>query len=377
MNIGFDAKRAFLNTTGLGNYSRTFIDSFIQFFPENKYFLFTPEKGNLYQPEIGSNTKIISPSSLSGKLFKAAWRTSWIKLDIAKNEIDIYHGLSHEIPLGLKDKGIKSVVTIHDLIHEKFPEYYKKIDSKIYTKKFRYACLNADKIIAISEQTKKDIIDLYRIDAKKIEVIYQSGNSVFSNILSENEKREIRNKYKLPNEYLLSVGSIIERKNLLNVIKALQHLPNVNRIPLFIVGQGKEYKHKIVKFIQENKLENQIRFLSDEFSSIPNEDLPGIYQNSKALIYTSLYEGFGLPVLEGIMSNVPVLTSAISSMPEAGGDVAFYCDPSKPESIAEQIQIILTNPSLVNEKSAQRENHLKRFEAKILTEKMMKLYQSM
>src|SRR6478735_8899366 len=126
MNIGFDAKRAFHNQTGLGHYSRTLV----QFNEEN-----------IHQ---------ILPSRFPATLFTAAWRSSWVKKDLKKLKIDLYHGLSHEIPIGIQKTNIRSVVTIHDLIHERYPEQYNPVDVKIYSKKFRYACQHADRIIATS-----------------------------------------------------------------------------------------------------------------------------------------------------------------------------------------------------------------------------------
>src|SRR6185503_6123802 len=118
-----------------------------------------------------------------------AWRSSWVKKDLKKLKIDIYHGLSHEIPIGIHKTGIKSVVTIHDLIHERFPEQYSFVDVRIYRKKFRNACIHADKVIAISEQTKKDIIEFYKIPGNKITVCYQSCNPAFGEMVSGIEKR--------------------------------------------------------------------------------------------------------------------------------------------------------------------------------------------
>ncbi len=187
MNIGFDAKRAFHNSTGLGHYSRTLIRSLADCYPEHQYYLFNPKPSSLFSfPE--KNIQEVRPASFINNIFSSVWRSSWVKNDLKKYKIDIYHGLSHEIPVGIQKTGIKSVVTIHDLIHERHPEQYNAIDVKIYNKKFRYACANADKIIAISEQTKKDIIEFYKTPEEKITVCYQSCNPAFSTAVSETEK---------------------------------------------------------------------------------------------------------------------------------------------------------------------------------------------
>ncbi len=174
----------------------------------------------------GANIHEVLPGNFFHSLFSSAWRSSWVKKDLKKNKIDLYHGLSHEIPVGIQNTGIKSVVTIHDLIHERFPEQYNPIDVKIYTKKFRYACEHADKVIAISEQTKKDIIEFYKTPEEKITVCYQSCNPAFAVQVSAEEKKRITQKYSLPEQFFLYVGSIIERKNLLNICKAVFLLRN-------------------------------------------------------------------------------------------------------------------------------------------------------
>src|SRR5437868_5242537 len=158
MNIAFDAKRAFTNSTGLGHYSRTLINSLTEFYPEHEYFLCTPKITNRFDVNDLKHIYTITPQYFPSSFFTAAWRSSWVKKDLQELNIDLYHGLSNEIPIGIEKTGIKSVVTIHDLIFERYAHQYNHIDVQIYRKKFRYACKHADKIIAISEQTKKDII---------------------------------------------------------------------------------------------------------------------------------------------------------------------------------------------------------------------------
>jgi hypothetical protein len=133
MNIGFDAKRVYQNTTGLGHYSRTLVTSLA------KYYLFAPKLTNTFNAENFKNIHAIIPSSFPSTALKFAWRSNWVKKDLIQHKIDVYHGLSHEIPFGIGKKNIKSVVTIHDLIFERYPEQYSKIDIQIYRRKFKYA----------------------------------------------------------------------------------------------------------------------------------------------------------------------------------------------------------------------------------------------
>ncbi|MBC7949258.1 MAG: glycosyltransferase family 4 protein [Chitinophagaceae bacterium] len=352
MNIAFDAKRAYHNNTGLGQYSRTLIRLLASAFPQHEYFLYNPRKSAAYQLE-GRNMHEMRPKGIPSSLFPSAWRSNWVKSDLKKHKINLYHGLSHEIPLGIENTGIPSIVTIHDLIHEKFPEQYTAIDVKIYSKKFRNACDNATRIIAISRQTKQDIMEIYKIPSSKIDICYQSCFQEFGQNFSEQTKDEVRSKFGLPKKFFLSVGSIIERKNLLNVCKAMFLLRQVVDIPLVVIGDGGKYKQKVQDFIRQHDLDNRVIFLSEKFPVTDtlrwsNIELPVIYQLATAMIYPSYYEGFGLPVLEALQSSLPVITSNVSCLPEAGGDAAYYVNPNSAEEIAEGMRLIYTDPELVD-----------------------------
>ena len=136
MRIGFDAKRAYQNGTGLGHYSRTLIQSLAKTFPENDYFLFAPKITDRFNSNLYPNLQPISPTRFPYTFLKAAWRSSGVKKELAALNINLYHGLSHEIPAGIQHTGIKSVVTIHDLIFERYPAQYNPIDVFIYRKNF-------------------------------------------------------------------------------------------------------------------------------------------------------------------------------------------------------------------------------------------------
>jgi glycosyltransferase involved in cell wall biosynthesis len=380
MNIAFDAKRAFHNSTGLGHYSRTLIRSLSVFYPEHEYFLFNPKPGSFELKAL--NIHEVLPNKFFHKLFSGAWRSSWVKQDLPKYNVDIYHGLSHEIPMGIQKTGIPSVVTIHDLIHERFPEQYNPIDVKIYDKKFRYACEHADLVIAISEQTKQDIIHYYQTPAEKIRVCHQSCNPMFGQTVDDSEKKSIQKKYQLPDHFFLYVGSIIERKNLLNICKAMFMIRNEVHIPLVVIGNGGKYKEQVKDFIRQNGLENKIIFLSEtKLAQTPGfktaTDFPAIYQLATALIYPSFFEGFGIPVLEALWSRTPVITSNRSSLPEAGGDGAYYVDPESSEDISIAMKDVLRNRELANSQIEKGWVYAQKFTQLKCAEKIMRVYQEL
>lgn len=382
MNIGFDAKRAFHNSTGLGHYSRTLIRSLSEFFPEHQYYLFNPKKADLFEIT-GSNIHEVLPEQFLHKLVSAAWRTSWVRSDLQKYAIDLYHGLSNEIPMKLSSTGIKSVVTIHDLIFERHPEQYSRIDTEIYRRKYKYACQQADRIIAISEQTKKDLIDIYAVAAEKIDVCYQSCNPAFAVQVGAEEKKKIRDKYDLPEKYFLYVGSVISRKNLLSICKAIFLMRNDFNIPLVVIGNGGSYKQKVKDYLKQSGMENRVIFLSENAlanvssSFLRAEDFPAIYQMAVAMIYPSFFEGFGIPVLEALFSRLPVITSNVSCLPEAGGDGACYVDPNSAGEIGEWMKKILTDPSFAGELTSKGWQHALNFTQEKCAGKVMEVYKKL
>ena len=385
MNIGFDAKRAFTNGTGLGHYSRTLISSLAKYFAMHQYFLFTPKQTSLYSTENVENLQVVTPQNFLSKLFKSAWRSSWVKKDVQKLHIDIYHGLSHEIPMGIHSTNIKSVVTIHDLIFERYPEQYNSIDVKIYRKKFTYACKHANKIIAISKQTKEDIIAFYKIPENKIAICYQSCNPAFGVAVTDAEKNRIKKQYNLPNKFFLYVGSVIERKNLLTICKALHLLHDTSssqslKFPLVVIGTGDKYMQQVKDFITQNSLTNAVIFLSENSSAkalsfTSAADFPAIYQQALCMIYPSTFEGFGIPVLEALWSNIPVITSNVSCMPETGGNAAYYVNPMDVNEMATAMYKVATNDILRKEMIAKGWLHAQNFTQKKCAEAVIKVYE--
>jgi glycosyltransferase involved in cell wall biosynthesis len=379
MNIGFDAKRAFHNGTGLGQYSRTLVQSLANGFPMHQYYLFNPKPGNRYQVS-GGNQHEVLPQRPLHRLLSALWRSNWVKADLRRLQIQLYHGLSHELPVGIHRSGIPSVVTMHDLIHERYPHQYGFIDRNIYSRKFRYACSAASHVIAISQQTRQDLIDLYRVPPERITVCYQSCNPAFAHLVNDAERERVRQLYGLPPRFFLYVGSLIERKNLLNICKALQALSPQQRLPLVVIGNGGRYKQLVKDHLRQQRMEGDVLWLSEQTAAqqsigfISGADFPAIYQCATALVYPSFFEGFGIPVLEALWSQVPVITSNLSCMPETGGDGAWYVDPADPVSIAQAMLTVQEQPGQVAERVQKGLAHAQRFSPEACANAVMEVY---
>ena len=340
LKIGFDAKRAFRNFTGLGNYSRAVVSLLSEFYPDNSYFLYTTfyKKHPLLAFSKRPNITVRGPEGFL-KRFPPLWRSYGVVSDIRFDKIDLFHGLTGELPLSLSPN-VKTVVTVHDLIFLRYPEYYKPIDRWFYTKKCQAACKRADLIIAISEQTKQDIVHFFGTDEKKIRLVYQGCDAQFYNKCTMVEKRNIKRLYKLPDNYVLSVGTIESRKNMLTLIKAFEHLPK--NIHLVVVGRTTEYAKQVKEEVEKLGLTEQIHFLH----RVAFSHLPAIYQQANILCMPSIFEGFGIPILEALNSSVPVVASNISSLPEVGGPDSIYVDPLDDRAMAEAIHRVATDSAL-------------------------------
>lgn len=327
MVIGFDAKRAFHNGTGLGNYSRTLLRALAEKYPEHSYHLYNPKPGQLFpeghQPPFCTH----QPNSFPFNRLGAIWRRYQIAGLLQQHQIDLYHGLSNELPGGRFPKHLKKVVTVHDLIFERYPETYHLDERIVHRMKVQQACRTADRILATSQQTSNDLQQLYRVPEKKIAVVYQTCDPVFFEPISPENLHLMQQKYQLPERYFLFVSSITQRKNLITVCKALVQIPADRRIPLLVVGTGKAEKKAALQLMKEAASESFLIFLNDLHGRIADEELAAIYQLATASVYPSLFEGFGIPVLESMACGTPVICSNSSSLPEVGGSAVVYCDP--------------------------------------------------
>lgn len=309
MRIGLDAKRAFQNRSGLGNYSRNLIKG-LSGIQDNdfEFYLFTTQtKGDLLDSDsLPNNFRTIKSTTL----IKPYWRSFSISKDIQKNEIDIFHGLSNELPFTLKNEKIKTVVTIHDILYLKLPSLYPILDRNIYAHKAKKACSIADRVIATSEATKNDLIEFLNVDASKIEVVYQSCDETFYKKYSNAEKEDVKKQFKLPEKFILSVGTLEVRKNHKLIIDAMEQVSPKKRLPIVLIGRDKSELKNLIKRAKKRKIDCTI------LTDVPNAFLPIIYQCATLFIYPSIYEGYGIPVLEAMASRVPILTTEKTSMEE-------------------------------------------------------------
>jgi glycosyltransferase involved in cell wall biosynthesis len=367
MQIGFDAKRAFFNRSGLGNYSRQAIALLSQFYPENDYILYSPKPQQSIPFYSAKNISLKGPRKAIHKYFSSYWRSIALAKQLVDDRIDLFHGLSNELPKNIYKTGIPSVVTIHDLIFLRFPQFYNPIDRMIYSKKFRYAAQQASRVIAISNQTKNDLIEFFNIPDSRIDVVYQGCEQIFQETVSETKRINVLSNYDIPKQFILTVGTIEGRKNLLNIVKAM-HKGKID-MPLVAIGMATSYIEKVRNYIEQEKIKN-IYFLHN----VSSEDLPAFYQQAELFVYLSLFEGFGIPIIESLVSGTPVITSKGGCFSEAGGSSSIYIDPENIDEIASAIKSVIDHAAIRDDMIKNGFAYAQQFKHDVIAKNLMNVY---
>ena len=379
--IGYDAKRIVRNATGLGSYSRTLVNDLAKAGADSLDLrLYAPDEGRdelRQQVETRSNVHFCYPSSPLTThrsplthFYANYWRSRGIVEDLVNDGVHLFHGLSGELPSGLSHAGIRSIVTIHDLIFMRHPEYYQWIDSKLYTWKFRQTIREADHIIAISECTKRDIMQLGHVPEEKISVIYQSFAPRFKVPPSSPQGG-----VSLPqvgvqrgSSYILSVGTIEERKNVLLAVKALEYLPE--NLSLVLVGRSTDYAKTVRKYADHHGLGRRVVMRHD----VTNDELPQLYAGAEAFVYPSRYEGFGIPIIEAISMGLPVVAATSSCLEEAGVPHSLYVSPDDERGMANALSCVLKGSDGREQRIALSRDYVRRFEGNNIANQMAELY---
>lgn len=372
MTIGYDAKHIVCDNTGPGSYGRTLINDIADAAtPDIMLNLYTPERGDAAlrrQVTPRQNIKYVYQEAGMNPLAKALWRTRGMVADLVRDGVKLYHGLSGELPVGIKEAGIKTVVTVHDLIFMRHPEWYPWFERKILAWKFKKTCIEADRIIAISECTKRDVMLYGDVPADKIEVIYQSCGTRYKMREGEKKMQEVHTDYMLPERYIVSVGTVEERKNVLLAVKAMRLLPA--DVSLVVVGKPTAYCEKVKRYVAQNGLSGRVMFLHN----VPADDLPAIYQMAEACVCPSRYEGFGLPVIEAIQSGLPVVACTGSCLEEAGGNATLYVDPDDVYGMADAMKLTLKGAPGRDERIATGRQYISRFENNNVAQQVLAVY---
>jgi len=361
MKIGIDIRLIGKKRTGDEAVFFNLVKNLAEIDSKNNYFLYTdrdPKEDKNLRTEIEKlklkeNFKII----FIKKTNRFWWNLWALPHYLRKNPVDVFH-TQYIAPFWLP-KNVKLVLTIHDISFNFFPEYIKKSDLFFLKTLIPRSICRADKIITVSESEKKNIIDFYKIPAEKVEFAYNGVDfERFSRSYSAEEKERIRKKYSLPEKFLLYVGTLQPRKNIPILIETTGILHE--KIPLnppllkgetegggfqFVIAGNRNahnFDKKIDETIGKNNLEDRVIFPG----WIDEEDKPVLLQMAACFVFPSLYEGFGIPVIEAMAAGVPVVCSDIPVLREIGSDAALFCDPKNSREFAKSISKILTDENL-------------------------------
>lgn len=330
-----------LHSSGIGTYLQNIIPKI----KKTHNMILIGKKDDIKRYNWGSDIKIVDTNS---KFYSVKEQ---FELPFKIPKCDLFWSPHYNVPI-LPIKAKKRLVTIHDVFHLAF---YDKLTlpQKFYAKVvIRAATTLSDKIITVSEFSKSEIVKYTGVDPNKIKVINNGiDTEKFSLINNQVLLKNIKQKYNLPEKYLLFVGNVKPHKNLKRLIKAFGLLKNEKMLEgyhLLIVGKKEGF------IISDKEIENLIKKLSLEafikFTGfVADDDLPAIYNLASALVFPSFYEGFGFPPLESMACGCPVISANIASLPEVCGDAVLYCNPLSPQDIADKIKIIINNPSLKDE----------------------------
>lgn len=340
MRIGLITNMMDTNTGGIGRYVEEMVINLLKLDRKNEYFLIHT-KNKKYNFK-GNYTEITLPffSTIPRKLITGTWYFEKIYKNL---NLDIIHDLGQISPFFTKSKA-KKILTVFDLTSVLFPEKFS-IYAKICTQFYPMIFKNTDKIITISKNSKKDIMNIYKIPEKQIIVTNLGVDKKFKKIKNRKVLEDVKNKYDLPENFILFVGTIEPRKNLENLIRVFSKYRN-KEIKLVIVGKmGWKYK-PFFKTLKQLNLNKDIKLLG----FVEDDDLPYLYNLAKVFVYPSFYEGFGLPVLEAMACGCPVITSNTSSLPEVIGNAGIMIDPKNLENeLIPAVEKILNSPTIRNE----------------------------
>jgi len=333
MRIGIDASRIAIDSkSGTENYTYNLIQALAKLDRDNYYTLYFNQVPQFFE---------LTEENFASKIIPARkfWTQVRLAAELALNPVDLLFVPAHTIPV-LRRAGLKTVVTVHDLGAE-FLAAYHKFPERIYLNwSTAFVASYASHLIVPSESTKKDLTAEFRVDTKRITVVYEGVDRIFFKKASQEETDLTKKNYGITKPYFLFVGTVQPRKNLVRLIEAFA-ASNLN-MQLIIAGSPGWLYEEIYTAPKTFGVEDKVKFLG----FVKNESLPSLYSGATGLVFPSLYEGFGLPILEAFACECPVITSKVSSLPEIAEGAALLVDPTQPLEIKKALKSIAKQPDL-------------------------------
>ena len=339
MRIAIDARK--LHDYGIGTYVRNLLRHLSRLDRETEYVLICRFHDCGFAAELGENFRAVVESSPAYSIREQFL----VPMDLRREGVDLFHAPHYVLP---PLTPCKSVVTIHDCIHLRFPQYLPNRLGYAYARASLWiATHRSSRVLTVSEASKRDILRYFRVPERKIDVIYNAIDERFWHAPPEEEVERVRERYQLGDPFVLYAGNIKPHKNLERLIEAFHTLRRgeLEHVKLLIIGDEISKYATLRRAVHKYKLHKHVRF----FGFVPDRTLAVLYRLAGVFVFPSLYEGFGLPPLEAMASGTPVITSNVSSLPEVVGDAALLIDPYEPEAIAAAMRRVLLDPALREE----------------------------
>ena len=327
MRIAIDARK--LHDFGIGTYIRNVLRGLARLDQENEYVVLCRGRDAGGINDLGANFRAVIESARPYSFGEQIW----IPLSLVRERVHLLHEPHYVLPPAIR---CRSVVTIHDCIHLMFPQYLPGKLAHAYARTSMWSAVRkSDRILTVSEASKRDILRFFDIRADKVVVIYNAIDERFLAPADEERMDLIRQRYQLDHPFLLYVGNIKPHKNLERLIDAFgrARAGGLSDLRLVIIGDEISKYPALRQAVHRHRLDKYVRFLGFQ----PYDTLAAFYRLARAFVFPSLYEGFGLPPLEAMACGTPVVTSNVSSLPEIAGTAALLVDPYEPASIAEGI----------------------------------------
>jgi len=342
VRIAIDARK--LHDYGIGTYVRNLLRHLARLDHETEYVAICRPEDSATVAELGENFRPL-PERAPSYSIREQYRLPY---DLRRVRAQLFHAPHYVLP---PLTPCRSVVTIHDLIHLRFPEYLPNRLAYSYARAVIWSAIRrSDRVLTVSEASKRDILRYFNVSAAKVEVIPNAIDERFGLAPSDEEIALVRERYLLNDPFLLYAGNIKPHKNLERLIEAFGTVRGrgFDKVKLLIIGDQVTKYAALRRAVHRCKLHTHVRF----FGFVPDRMLAVLYRLADAFVFPSLYEGFGLPPLEAMASGTPVVTSNVSSLPEVVGDAALLVDPYDTGSIADALERVLADPALRADLSA-------------------------
>lgn len=363
MIIGIDGNEANVSKrVGIGEYSFELINQFnLSQIPNLKFIIYLKSNPLSHMPRerSGWNYRVLKP----GKLW-TQWRLP-LDLYLHNPRPNVFFTPSHYSP---RFSPIPTVISVMDLAYMHFPKMFNNNDLYQLKNWTAYSVKNAKKILTISKSSKNDIIKEYKVPAERVVVTYPGVKDFRYLTPRVYGMNQLKTNYDISDKFILFVGTLQPRKNIIRLIEAFSKL-NEKDIDLVIVGKRGWQYEDILETPKKLNVEKRVKFLE----SVNDEELSELYKYAKCFVLPSLYEGFGLPVIEAMKEGCPVITSNVSSLPEAGGDACLYVDPEDSADIASKIEMLINDEKLRKEMIEKGKKQVAKFSWEKTAEETLKV----